>query len=192
MFQLMRNIHLGIALTVIVMAMIFAASSIFFIYKPWLPDRVAETERTVPVAAEVAGTPREIALELIRNHGLQGEVLGIAETDDGHTFRMFRPGTEHSVEYSRATGEAKIKSKQWQLGQTLMQLHTTHGFWHESRTATLWSAFSLLTSLGLLLLGASGIYLWFVNRTERLVGGILLTVGLSYGLITLILTRLDS
>ncbi|MDA0203830.1 MAG: hypothetical protein O3A53_04695 [Acidobacteria bacterium] len=192
MFQLMRNIHLGIALTVIVMAMIFAASTIFFMYRAWLPDEVTETERSVQVAAGAAATPRELALELIRNHGLKGEVLGIAETDDGYTFRMFRPGTEHSVGYSRVTGAATIKSKQWQIGQTLMQLHTAHGFWHESITATLWSAFSLLTSFGLLLLGASGIYLWFVNRAERLVGGILLTVGLSYGLITLILTRLDS
>ena len=192
MFRLMRNIHLSIALTVIVMAMIFAASTIFFMYRSWFPDEVTETERTVQVAAEAAGTPRELALELIRNHGLKGEVQNVAETDEGYTFRIFRPGVEHSVAYSRATGEATIKERRWQLGQTLMQLHTTHGFWHESWAATLWSAFSLAASLGLILLGASGIYLWFVNRAERLVGGILLAVGLSYGLITLVLTRMDS
>jgi hypothetical protein len=192
MFQLMRNIHLGIALTIIVMAMIFAASTIFFMYRSWFPDEVAEAERTVQVSADAAGTPRELAMELIRNHGLKGEVMGIAETDDGYTFRVFRPGAEHAVEYSRATGVAKIRERQWQLGQTLMQLHTMHGFWHESATATLWSAFSLLASLGMLALGASGIYLWFVNRAERLVGGVILTLGLSYGLITLILTRMDS
>lgn len=192
MFQLMRNIHLGIALTVIVMAMIFAASTIFFMYRSWFPDEITETERNIPVSADVAGTPRQLAVELIRNHGLKGEVLGITQTEEGYAFRVFRPGTEHAVEYSRATGEAKIKERQWQTGQTLMQLHTMHGFWHESGTAALWSAFSLLTSLGMLALGASGIYLWFVNRAERLVGGIILTVGLSYGLITLMLTRLDS
>jgi hypothetical protein len=192
MFQLMRNIHLGIALTVIVMAMIFAASTLFFMYRSWFPDEVTETERTVQVAADAAGTPRELALELIRNHGLRGEVQNIAETEEGYTFRIFRPGADHGVEYSRATGQVKIKDKRWQAGQTLMQLHTMHGFFHESVTATLWSAFSLLTSLGLLALGCSGIYLWFVNRAERLAGGILLTAGLSYGLITLILTRLDS
>jgi hypothetical protein len=161
-------------------------------YRSWFPDEITETERTVQVAADAAGTPRELALELIRNHGLKGELQNIAETEEGYTFRIFRPGADHGVEYLRATGQVKIKDKRWQAGQTLMQLHTAHGFWHESVTATLWSAFSLLTSLGLLALGASGIYLWFVNRAERLVGGILLTVGLSYGLITLILTRLDS
>ena len=192
MFQLMRNVHLGIALTIIVMAMVFATSTIFFMYRSLFPDEITESERTVQVTAEAAGTPRDLAMELIRNHGLKGEVLGIAETDAGYTFRIFRPGAEHGVEYSHATGTATIKDRQWQAGQTLMQLHTMHGFWHESATATVWSLFSLLTSLGMLALGASGIYLWYVNRAERLVGGIILTLGLSYGLITLILTRMDS
>ena len=191
MFRLMRNIHLGIALTVIVMAMVFAASTIFFMYRAWFPDEITETERTAQVAADAAGTPRELAMELIRNHGLKGEVQNIAETDDGYSFRVFRPGVEQSVAYSRATGEATIKEKQWQTGQTLMHLHTMHGFFHESTTAWLWSAFSLLTSLGMLALGASGIYLWFVNRAERVVGSIILTVGLGYGVVMLILTRLQ-
>jgi hypothetical protein len=49
-----------------------------------------------------------------------------------------------------------------------------------------------LCSFGLLLLGGSGISLWFEHHKERVIGSILLTVGLSYGLITLILTRMDS
>lgn len=191
MFRLMRNIHLAIALTIIVMAMVFASSTIWYMYKSWFPDGSTETERTVQVAADAAGTPRELAMELIRNHGLKGEVQGIAETDDGYSFRVFRPGVEQSVTYSRATGEATVKEKKWQTGQTLMHLHTMHGFFHESTTAWLWSAFSALTSLGMLLLGASGIYLWYVNRAERLVGGIILTFGLGYGVVMLILTRLQ-
>jgi hypothetical protein len=192
MFRLMRNVHLGIALAIIVMASIFAGSTIFFMYRSWFPDEVTEAERTVQVTSDAAATPRALALELMRHHGLKGEVLGIAETDEGYAFRVFRPGTEHRVSYSRATGEATIRDRQWRTDQTLMQLHTMHGFWHESRTATLWSVFSLLGSLGLLALGVSGIYLWFVSRAERLVGGILLMLGLGYGLVTLVLTRLDS
>lgn len=192
MFRLMRNVHLGIALAIIVMAMIFATSTIFFMYRSWFPNEVTEEVRTVRVTADAISTPRTLALELIRDHGLKGELLGIVETADGYSFRLFRPGTEHSVSYSRASGEVTVTDKQWQLGQTLMQLHTMHGFWHESATATMWSAFSLLTSIGMLALGVSGIYLWFVSRAERLVGVILLVLGLSYGLITLVLTRLDS
>lgn len=191
MFRLMRNIHLAIALTVIVMAIVFAASTIFFMYRSWFPDEVTEIERTVRVAADAVVTPRELAMELIRNHGLKGEVQNIAETEDGYTFRIFRPGVEQAVTYSRATSEVTVKERRWQTGQTLMHLHTMHGFFHESTTAWLWSAFSALTSLGMLFLGASGIYLWFVNRAERLVGGIILGLGLGYGVTMLILTRLQ-
>lgn len=191
MFRLMRNIHLAIALTVIVMAMVFAASTIFFMYQSWFPDEITESERTVQVASDAAGTPRELAMELIRNHGLKGEVQNITETEDGYSFRVFRPGVEQAVAYSRTTGAATVKEKRWQAGQTLMQLHTMHGFFHESAAAWLWSAFSALTSLGMLFLGASGIYLWFVNRAERVIGGIILTVGLAYGLTMLILTRMQ-
>ena len=192
MFRLMRNIHLGIALAIFVMAMIFAASTIFFMYRSWFPDEVTESERTVQVAADAAGTPRALALELIRHHGLKGEVLGITDTDDGYAFRVFRPGTEHRVSYSRTTGVATIRDRRWQAGQTLMQLHTMHGLWHESRTAMLWSLFSLSASAGLLALGVSGIYLWFASRADRVVGSLLVVLGLGYGLVTLILTRMDS
>ena len=40
-------------------------------------------------------------------------------------------------------------------------------------------------------LGASGIFWSFVNRAERLVGGIILALGLGYGVTMLILTRLQ-
>jgi hypothetical protein len=86
---------------------------------------------------------------------------------------------------------ATIRHREWQLGQTLQQLHTTHAFWHEFAPANVWAALSLLASIGLLLLGASGIYLWFSHHRERAIGGALLVFGLGYGLIALVLTRLE-
>jgi hypothetical protein len=43
----------------------------------------------------------------------------------------------------------------------------------------------------LLLLGVTGIYLWFAHHSERLIGGIILGFGLLYGIVTLVLTRLE-
>jgi hypothetical protein len=192
MYRVMRNTHLGIGLACIAMALMFAVSSLFVIYRDRLPDQVTVTEHTIEVSADRAQAPRTLALELLRNHGMKGDVLGIAETDGGYSFRIFRPGLEHAVSYSRSTGEATITARSWRLGQTLLQLHTTHAFWHEFAPAQLWAALSLLSSIGLLLLGASGIYLWWSTHTDRLIGGLLLAFSLSYGFITLLLTRLDS
>lgn len=192
MFQLMRNIHLWLGLASFVMALMFALSSLFVIYRPWLPDEVAETDRVVQISAQSAQTPRALALELMRHHGLKGEVQGIEEHADGFRFRVYRPGAEHRVEYSTGANEVQIQDRQWQLGQTLLQIHVTHGLWHESVPIAIWAILGLLASIGLLLLGASGIYLWFAHHQERFIGGILLAFGLGYGLISLVLTRLDS
>ena len=192
MFRLMRNIHLWLGLAFVAMAMMFALSSLFVIYRPFLPDEVQETDRTVRVPAEAAATPRALARELMQNHDTKGELRAVEETDDAIRFNIARPGTAHQVEYSKVTGEAKIKDRRWQLGQTLLQIHVTHGFWHESATQWIWSLLSLLSSIGLLLLGASGIYLWFAHYKERVIGGVLLAFGLIYGLSTLVLTRMAS
>ena len=44
MFQLMRNIHLGLGLALFVMALMFELSSLFVVYRGWFPDEVTDTE----------------------------------------------------------------------------------------------------------------------------------------------------
>jgi hypothetical protein len=44
-------------------------------------------------------------------------------------------------------------------------------------------------STALILLGLTGIYLWFKLHNERIVGAILLTISLSYSLTLMILLR---
>ena len=190
MFQLMRNVHLALGLVCVVMTLIFALSSLVIIYRPWLPQSIEESERTVQVSPPAASTPRALARALMRSEGLKGTVSQIEEDAQAIRFRIFRPGTEFRIEYKRSTSEAKIELRRWGLLETLVQLHTNHGFWHEFAPANAWAAFSLLASAGLLLLGASGIYLWFAHHEERRVGAILLALGLTYALVTLVLTRL--
>ncbi len=189
MFRLTRNIHRGLGLACFMMAMMFVASSVFVIYRPLFSKRVTEGEWTDRVATSATGTPRLVALEVMRAHHLKGGVLGVAELDEGFSFRIVRPGTEHRVDYSTISGDTTIRDRQYPLGQTLLQLHDTHVLWHEFVPAGVWSALSLLTSIGLLLLGASGIYLWY---TERVIGGILLIGGVGFCLTTLVLTLLAS
>ena len=190
MFQLMRNVHLGLGLVLVAMALIFALSSLVIIYRPWLPQSIEESERTVRIPAQAAATPRALARALMRSGGMKGTVSGIEEDSEAIRFRIFRPGSEFRIEYGRSTSEAKIELRRWGLLETLVQLHVNHGFWHEFAPTNAWAALSLLASAGLLLLGATGIYLWFAHYEERVVGGILLALGLTYGLATLVLTRL--
>jgi hypothetical protein len=191
MFQLMRNIHLGLGLIFVLMAMVFAVSSLVIIYRPWLNTTPEESELRVQIPADAASDARTLARELMVNHGLKGELRQIEQKGDGVSFRIVRPGGSAQVEYSRSTGEATIKLRQEGALQTLVQLHTNHGLWHDYMPSNIWAAISLLASMGLLLLGATGIYLWFMHHSERVIGGILLGSSLLFGFVALYLTRLQ-
>jgi hypothetical protein len=189
MFRLMRNVHLILGLVFVVYALLFALSSLFIIYRPWFPESRVESERTVRVAAEQAATPRALALELMRNHDLKGDLREIEQTDQGMEFVVMRPGTRAEVAYSPSSGEAKIKTRRQGFLEMLVQLHVNHGFWHDFLPSNAWSLLTVLGSIGLFLLGATGIYLWFCHHQERVIGGVILAVGLIYSLTTLALTR---
>jgi hypothetical protein len=145
----------------------------------------------VRISSEASASARAAARELMADHGLKGDLRQIQESGDTVSFRIVRPGEMVEVQYGRPSGEAKVKVRRHGALETLVQLHTNHGLWHEYAASNVWAAISLLTSAGLLLLGATGIYLWFAHHRERLIGGILMGFGLAYGLIALVLTRLE-
>jgi hypothetical protein len=189
MFRLMRNLHLIFGLVFFIFAMVFAVSSLVIIYRPWLPQSREDTERTVQVAAEAAATPRALAFDMMRNHDLKGDLRDIEQTEDGMRFVVMRPGTRAEVVYSRASGEAKIETRRQGFLEMLVQLHTNHGLWHDFLPSNAWALLSLLGSVGLFLLGATGIYLWFCHHEERVIGSVIFVVGLIYAVTTLVLSR---
>jgi hypothetical protein len=73
----------------------------------------------------------------------------------------------------------------------LSQLHHMAGFYREQGVTHWWGTFVALSSLALRLLGATGVYMWFRQYKEQLVGGIILAVGLIVGVGLLVATRLQ-
>ena len=190
MFRVMRNIHLIFGLLFFSYAMLFAASSLVIIYRPWLKVTRSDEEQIVRVAGDRTQTPRDLAFELMQNQGLKGDLRDIKQDGDAIRFVIARPGTRSEVSYSSATGEAKVRTRREGFFETLVQLHTNHGFWHDFVPANAWSLLSLLGSIGLFLLGATGIYLWFCHHEERAIGFVILALGLAYSLTTLVLSRM--
>jgi len=185
----MRNIHLILGLVFVFYALVFALSSLVIIYRPWLKLTTEDQQTTVVVPAERVQTPRALALELMQNHGLKGELRDIQEDGAEVRFAIVRPGTHAKVTYLRHKGEAKIQTRREGFLNTLVNLHTNFGFRHDFMPSNGWSLLSLLGSVGLFLLGATGIYLWFCHHEERLIGTVILALGLIYSLATLVLSR---
>jgi hypothetical protein len=71
----------------------------------------------------------------------------------------------------------------------LNRIHHVGGVWHEFTLTNIWGFFVGVVSVSLLVLGATGIYMWFKLHQERVIGTILLVVGLGYGLTLIVLIR---
>lgn len=191
MYRLMRNVHLGLGLGFVLMALVFAVSSLVIIYRPWLGPAAQTTEIAVQLSPAAAASPRSAALELMTDHGLRGDLSEIQERNGAVTFRIRRPGEVAAVTYTPVSGIATVTVTRQGALETTVQLHTNFGFWHDYLPSNLWAMLAFLGSVGLLLLGVTGIYLWFTRSAERLIGAILLAFGVIYGCVTLVLTRLE-
>jgi hypothetical protein len=158
------------------------------IYRSMFPRDRQETETTIKLQQNASA--RDAALELMANHGFRGDLMNV-NAGDTTTFRINRPGTHVNVEYLPATGEAKIDTRRYNFYETMVQLHVNHGFWHDYFPSNAWAFLSVGASLGLILLGATGIYLWYRLGTDRTVGFALIAVGFIAPVAALIVTRVQ-
>src|ERR1044071_9627007 len=105
MFCVFRTILLIFGLLFFFYALLFAVSSLFIIYRRWLPETREERDGLVRVAAGNAVTPRTLALELMQRHGLKGDLVNIKQNNKEIHFTISRPGTESNITYVEGSGE---------------------------------------------------------------------------------------
>src|SRR4030095_6369659 len=99
MFRLIRNIHLGLGLIFVLMALIFAVSSLVIIYRPWLRSSPRVSGSTVAMSLQAAASPRTAARALMAEHAMKGDLQQIQEDRDAVSFRIVRPGEVVEVKY---------------------------------------------------------------------------------------------
>jgi len=188
MYRVLRNTHLALAMLSLPFLLLYALSSILmtrgsrFVAKP----EVVETHVTVPAPVSDA---RTLARQLMDREGLRGELQQIFTTPFGFKLRIARPGTTYDVECTTATGETAIRTSTSGLPRLLTLLHRYAGFWRVHWLFRLWSTFVVWTSSAILLLGVSGVCLWFTRRQDRAIGAILLAANLAISLTLLLLIR---
>jgi hypothetical protein len=192
MYRLMRNIHLILGLVFVLALGVYALSSVRIAHRTWFAGGPTVTEDVFAVDASRAGSPRELALYLIQEQGLVGELFRVQPAEgDRLRFMIRRLGTNYQVEYTRGAEEAQVKTTRQRFIGMMGSMHFAHGFWHDNGLINVWGAVVLLTSIGLFLIGASGIYLWFKTYEERVLGSILLGIGLVFSLTLMVLVRIQ-
>ncbi len=172
----LRKLHLWTSLFLLPFLLAFAISAVEFAHRKWVahPNHSMVEHRKLPPGITDA---RILAREW------RGE-LGSIETPPGVLkFRVITPlGTGYDLEYSIPTGETTIKTTTISFLTKLAWLHISRGPW---------AYVTPVFSAGLLMLGLTGLYLWFKNRKERWIGVALLVVGAGIPIALIISMRLD-
>ena len=180
MYRYLRNTHLFTGLFCCLFLLMYGVSSVQMAHNRWFNLRPQVTEAAYAVHGD---NPRAVAMELMSDRGLRGELAQVR----GASFRIVRPGTVYEVEY--AGGTAKVRTNVAGFMGMLNRIHHVGGLWHEYTLTNVWAFFVAVVSVGLLILGGTGIYLWFKIHAERVVGVVLLVIGLGFGLTLVVMIR---
>lgn len=188
MYRWLRNTHLLLGVFSLLFLLMYGISGVQMAHNTWFTARPVVVESLVPLSPQDL-TPRAVGRALMESHGLRGEIAQVRDTPAGFAFRIVRPGTVYEIDYSRATFEARVRTNTANFIGMLNRIHHVAGLWHEYPLINLWGIFVGLVSCALLLLGVTGIYLWFKIHTERRIGAVLLAISLGYSLTLIVLLR---
>lgn len=186
MYKLIRNTHLLLGLSASAFLLMYGISAVQMAHPRWFSLQPSVTESTLSLAA---ADPRAAARELMTSHGMTGELAAVQQNGGGFHFRIVRPGTVYEVDYSRAAGSAKVRTSMAGFLGMLNRIHHLAGLRHEYGLLNVWGAFVALTSVVLIGIGLSGIYLWFKIHTERGIGVVLLGGSLAFSLTLIVWMR---
>ena len=188
MYPWLRNIHLLLAVLALPFLLVYSISAIQMAHSKWLRWKPKMMESHVAMAPGNEDA-RALARELMDQHGLRGDLQQVSTTPAGLHFSIVRPGTVCDIEYNSATGDTKILTMVAGFLGMLNRLHHAAGFWHSYWLTNVWNGFVLWTSIVIILLGVSGVWLWFARRQDRMIGIVLLAVNLGASLTLLCLIR---
>ena len=189
MYRTIRNVHLFCGLAALPILLMYAVSSIQMSHNRWFSTKPVVTE--TPVILPAGLTDGRVVARTLMERGLViGEIRRIAAKGDALEIRILHPGTIVLIKYSGATGGAVIHKERSGFVMMLNRLHHLGGVAHEFAPLNAWGFALGAAAIGLLVLGTSGLYLWFKTYRERRIGIVLLGVNLVFSVVLIAVLRL--
>jgi hypothetical protein len=191
-YRLTRDLHLYIGLFISPFVLVFAVSVFFFVHS-WIPTFAFPTARTRLVSSlnlstnllQLSGRPLVDALKpILKEMNVPGEIGFVQQSVKDQTLiiPVSIPGRATSVNIDSLRHEATIVTRETGLADALITLHKSPGGhgpdirmnWFAMKA---WRWFADATVYLTLFISVSGIYLWYMLRSERKVGLVLLFAG---------------
>jgi hypothetical protein len=178
MYRVIRNIHLLLASLSLPFLIMYGVSAVQMSHSTWFTLKPVVRERDLTLGKGLTDARAIGRTVMDRAADVKGELSNIQSDASTVSLRIVVPGTVHEVRYDPVTGLAHVKTSVAGVMGMLNRLHHWAGFWHEPMSMRLWAAAVAIVSTALLLLGISGIYMWFTRRAERRLGVALLAINL--------------
>ena len=189
MYRTVRNLHLVLASLSLPFLIMYGVSAVQMSHSTWFETKPVVRERQMQLPPRQADA-RAVARAVMEHDGsVRGEVTNIQNSAGGLALRIVVPGTVHEVRYDPASGLTQVKSSVAGVIGMLNRLHHWAGFWHETMPMKVWALAVAIVSAALLVVGLTGLYLWFTRRAERRVGLLLLGINVVFALTVLALVR---
>lgn len=188
MYKFLRNTHLFLGIAAFLFLLMYGLSAVQMAHDNWFSMKPAVSESRVSIPAEIGSGPRAVA-DYLRHAALRGELRDVRSSPSGASFDIARPGAIYRVEYAEATRQARIRTYTATFMAVLNRIHHIGGLWHDFWPVNAWGFFVGLVSVALIVIGATGIYLWLKLRAERAIGVVLLAVNLTVCVTLLVLIR---
>jgi hypothetical protein len=189
MYTTIRNIHLILASFSLPFLVMYGVSAVQMSHNDWFTMKPSVREQQIPLTHGMTDA-RQAARQLMdRDPSVRGELANVQVKGTQIAFRIVVPGTVHDVQYDQVTGDARLKTSVADAMGMLNRLHHAAGLWHEPAALQAWGFMVALVSSALLLVGATGVYMWFTRRPERRLGLVLLGVNVLFAVTVLMMMR---
>ncbi len=189
MYPTIRTVHRLLASLCLPFLLMYGVSAVQMSHGAWFTLTPAVRESVLSLPPDLADARAVARAATARANDVRGELTSVVIGDE-MTLRLVLPGTVHELRYRRQTGETRVKTSVSGAMGMLNRLHHAAGLWHEARSMRLWGVAVAVVSVALLLLGASGIWMWFVRRSERRLGIVLLAMNVAIAVGLLVAMRL--
>ena len=185
MHRFLRNTHLILGMSGFLFVLAYAVSAVQMAHRIRLQPAVAEEDVMLPPGLDA----RPLADALMHQRGYGGELGKPQPTAKGYRVGITRPGTNYAIQYEMATGRTHIRKESRSVLGMLNRLHHQNGLHHNDGRLNAWGWALATVSVAFLVIGGTGVYLWFRMRAERVIGAVLLAANLAISLGLLILLR---
>jgi hypothetical protein len=188
LYSNLRTIHLLAGAFALPALAMYGVSAVQMAHNRWFVMKPAVSEADQAMHRDYTDG-RALVRDLMARRSLAGEITSVEATPAGFAARIAVPGTVHEIRYDRASGNAHIRTSVAGFMGMLNRLHHAAGLWHDYGPMKLWAVLVALVSLATVVLGATGIWMWWLRRSERMWGLILIVSNLVFSVTVLWMMR---